>query len=91
MKLNYRSQNREAKRQKAVKRLDVNTETQSSNTPSTSAVHIKNEGTEATDNTEASVEETEKDESNIWKEKPVENSEKTREEEFEEYLADLLM
>lgn len=31
------------------------------------------------------------DKSNVWKEKPVEDFEKTREKEFEEYLADLFM
>jgi len=34
---------------------------------------------------------TDTNESNIWKEKPVEDVEKTREKEFEEYLADLFM
>lgn len=36
-------------------------------------------------------ENTDTNESNIWKEKPVEDVEKTREKEFEDYLADLLM
>lgn len=31
------------------------------------------------------------DESKIWKEKPADSSEKSREQEFEEYLADLFM
>lgn len=34
---------------------------------------------------------TNTNESNIWKEKPAEDVEKTREKEFEEYLADLFM
>ena len=36
-------------------------------------------------------ESTNTNESNIWKEKPAEDVEKTREKEFEEYLEDLLM
>lgn len=61
--------------------------------PSTSTVPIKIEGDKDTSNVEKSIEDTEKDEdeSKIWKEKSIENLEKTREEEFEEYLADLLM
>lgn len=90
VKLNYRSQKREAKKRKSLKRLGTNIETPSG-TPSTSVVQVKTEENEATDNTDTSVEETQKDESTIWKEKPVESLEKTREEEFEEYLADLLM
>ncbi|CAK9808116.1 Protein FRA10AC1 homolog [Anthophora quadrimaculata] len=90
IKLNYGSQKREIKRHKSLKRLGTNTEIQNS-TASTSTLHIKTEENETTNNTKTSVEETNKNESNIWKEKPVENLEKTREEEFEEYLADLLM
>ncbi|OAD59882.1 Protein FRA10AC1 like protein [Eufriesea mexicana] len=90
IKLNYRSQKREAKKHKTLKRLGTNSETLSSKA-STSTVHIKTEENEVMSNTEESVEETKKDESKIWKEKPIENLEKTREEEFEEYLADLLM
>ncbi|CAL7937959.1 unnamed protein product [Xylocopa violacea] len=89
-KLNYRSQKREVKRNKTLKRLGTNTEILS-NTPSTSTVHMKTEENEARNSIEKSVEETEKNESNIWKEKPIENLDKTREEEFEEYLADLLI
>lgn len=88
MKLNYRSQKREAKKHKILKRLGTNIGT-SNNTPSTSTVQIKIEENEAINNIEKSIEE--KDESKIWKEKPIEDLEKTREEEFEEYLADLLI
>ncbi|PBC29825.1 hypothetical protein APICC_06439 [Apis cerana cerana] len=86
IKLNYRSQKREAKKHKILKRLGTNIET-SNNTPSTSTVKI--EENKAINNIEKSIEE--KDESKIWKEKPIEDLEKTREEEFEEYLADLLI
>ncbi|XP_076758565.1 protein FRA10AC1 homolog [Xylocopa sonorina] len=89
-KLNYRSQKREVKRNKTLKRLGTNTEILG-NTPSTSTVQVKTEENEARNSIEKSVEETEKNESNIWKEKPIENVDKTREEEFEEYLADLLI
>lgn len=40
---------------------------------------------------QTNMESTDTDESNIWKEKPAQDMEKTREKEFEEYLADLLM
>lgn len=91
MKLNYRSQKREIKKHKALKRLGRNSELQT-DVPSTSAVTIKIEEDDTTNNAaEESVAQTEKDESTIWKEKPADSSEKTREEEFEEYLADLLM
>ncbi|XP_033359572.1 protein FRA10AC1 [Bombus vosnesenskii] len=92
IRLNYRSQKREAKKHKTLKRLGTNTETPSS-MPSTSTVPIKIEEDEGTSNVGKSIDDTEKDEdeSKIWKEKPIENLEKTREEEFEEYLADLLM
>jgi len=40
---------------------------------------------------QTNMESTDTDESNIWKEKPALDMEKTREKEFEEYLADLLM
>lgn len=90
--MNYRSQKREAKKHKTLKRLGTNTETPSS-MPSTSTVPIKIEEDKGTSNVGKSIDDTEKDEdeSKIWKEKPIENLEKTREEEFEEYLADLLM
>lgn len=90
--MNYRSQKREAKKHKTLKRLGTNTET-SSSMPSTSTVPIKIEEDKGTSNVGKPIEDTEKDEdeSKIWKEKPIENLEKTREEEFEEYLADLLM
>lgn len=87
--MNYGSQKHEAKKHKTLKRLGTNGETPR-NTPSTSTVEIKIEDNEGTNNSEKLVE-TKEDESKIWKEKPVENLEKTREEEFEEYLADLLM
>lgn len=41
--------------------------------------------------TETSTQNTTADKSNIWKDKPTEDVEKTREKEFEEYLADLFM
>lgn len=90
IKLNYRSKKREVKRHKALKRLGTNVETDNT-APSTSTVCVKIEEDEAGNCNEKSVEEPQKDESQIWKEKPVESLEKTREEEFEEYLTDLLM
>ncbi|XP_076631776.1 protein FRA10AC1 homolog [Colletes latitarsis] len=90
VQLNYRSQKREAKKHKTLKRLGTNLETHDS-TPSTSTVNIKTEEIQVINDIEESAKQTNKDESKIWKEKPMDGLEKTREEEFEEYLADLLM
>lgn len=75
-----------------MKRLGTNSETQNRafDIPSTSTENVETEN-KAADNITEPMEETNKDESNIWKEKVADNLEKTREEEFEEYLADLLM
>ncbi|XP_076241647.1 protein FRA10AC1 homolog [Calliopsis andreniformis] len=95
IKLNYRSQKREARKRKALKRLGTNLETPSStpsNAPSTSTVDVKSEEAEVIcETTTKPTDQTDKDESTIWKEKPADSAEKTREEEFEEYLADLLI
>lgn len=40
---------------------------------------------------ETTTEDINVDKSNIWKEKPMDDVEKTREKEFEEYLADLFV
>lgn len=40
---------------------------------------------------ETTIKNVNTDESNIWKEKPIEDTEKMREREFEEYLADLFV
>lgn len=77
------------KKQKPLKRLGTNSEAH--NMPSTSMVNVKIEESEVPSNAKEPVEQTDKDESTIWKEKPADGVEKTREEEFEEYLADLLM
>lgn len=59
--------------------------------PTTSDNLESDDKAEADSNTikETNIENVGTDESNIWKEK--EDMEKTREEEFEEYLADLFM
>lgn len=77
VKLNYKTQRKEVKRNKPVKRL---IDTTSQPVESTSQV----------ENKESEAEAEEKSES-IWKEKPAESCEKPREQEFEEYLADLFM
>lgn len=95
-KLNYRSQKREVKRKKALKRLSTHSES-NINMPSTSDdtcdnIEIKEEPVQTPENVNENInEELENEKSNIWKEKPVETVEKSREEEFEEYLADLFM
>lgn len=93
IKLNYGSQKREASKKKVLKRLGTNSETRNS-VPSTSTdveTMVKIEECEISDNAEKSGQQSAQDEAQIWKEKPAESLEKTREEEFEEYLADLFM
>lgn len=91
-KLNYHSQKREAKRRKSLKRLGTNSETHE-NIAGTSDESITKTKTEEIEPTKFTKESEQSDvaESNIWKEKAPESLEKTREQEFEEYLADLFM
>lgn len=94
MKLNYRSQKREVKRRKSLKRLGShsgsNIEKPSTSDDTSDYTRIKeNENPSISENVDDTVDEESK--SNIWKEKPVESIERSREEEFEEYLADLFM
>lgn len=78
------------KRKKALKRLDTINESKD-NASSASESHLKSNTEVETDSTQTNTDDTDADKSNIWKEKPTEDMEKTREKEFEEYLADLLM
>ncbi|GAB1860893.1 Protein FRA10AC1 [Camponotus japonicus] len=92
IKLNYRSQKREVKRKKCLKRLGTNSK--SNNNMSVTSDNQGSDKVETDPNTaeiQTNMESTDTDESNIWKEKPALDMEKTREKEFEEYLADLLM
>lgn len=94
MKLNYRSQKREVKRKKTLKRLGSypgsNIEKPSTSDDTSDNTKIKeNENLSTPENIDNTVDEESK--SNIWKEKPIESIERSREEEFEEYLADLFM
>lgn len=75
-----------------MKRLDTNSE--SNNDVPTISNYPESDNKAETDSTSAEIESSENtdtNESNIWKEKPAEDVEKTREKEFEEYLADLFM
>ncbi|XP_011696297.1 PREDICTED: protein FRA10AC1 homolog [Wasmannia auropunctata] len=90
VKLNYRSQKREVKRGKALKRLDTSSEN-SNDVPTVSGNPESNNKTETDSRAEVQSSENTDNESNIWKEKPAEDVEKTREKEFEDYLADLFM
>ncbi|XP_014471928.1 PREDICTED: protein FRA10AC1 homolog [Dinoponera quadriceps] len=92
VKLNYSSQKREVKAKKCLKRLGTNADS-NNDVPTTSGKVESENQTEidsSTCETETNTENTIA-ESNIWKEKPTEDIEKTREKEFEEYLADLFM
>lgn len=81
-------------RKKSVKRLGTNLES-SSYTSVTSdnreSEHNQAETDPSSAEAQNNIENTDTDESNIWKEKPAQDMEKTREKEFEEYLEDLLM
>lgn len=96
VKLNYRSQKQEVKRKKSLKRLDTNSESNNDVPTVSSDSNLNNKA--GTDSSSAEIQSSENmndtndmNESNIWKEKPTEDMEKTREKEFEEYLEDLFM
>lgn len=75
-----------------MKRLDTNSE--SNNDVPTISSNPESDNNAEIDSTLVEIqssENTDTNESNIWKEKPAEEVEKTREKEFEEYLADLFM
>lgn len=99
IQLNYRSQKREVKRRKSLKRLGkCSTSKDHSGPSSETEIEVEERDTPENPPTEESVstEETQSteegtSESEIWKNLPTEKEEKTREEEFEEYLADLLL
>ncbi|XP_015127655.1 protein FRA10AC1 homolog [Diachasma alloeum] len=90
-KLNYKTKKREVKRQKALKRLGVAPEKSqvgsTSNEVPEATIKLETEEKDNSEDPQASHPE----DSDIWKGKPVEGVEKTREEEFEEYLADLFL
>lgn len=96
MKLNYRSQKNEVKRKKSLKRLhntsnklELKEASGSSQIPEGA---IKKEQEETEECEESKTDENkEKDESEIWNGKQTDGVEKTREEEFEEYLTDLFL
>ncbi|XP_066581498.1 protein FRA10AC1 [Prorops nasuta] len=92
IKLNYRSQKKEFKKKK-LKRLDSTAKTFSASTSGDTESRVKIEEVEdfIPDKNEDKQQTEEIEESKIWKEKPTEAAEKSREEEFEEYLADLFM
>lgn len=99
IQLNYRSKKREIKRKKSLKRLRHCSISQDHSGPS----HQIETDVKETDNAENSSSEESlltkeapttnesQNESDIWKNIPTEEEEKTREDEFEEYLADLLL
>lgn len=77
-----------------MKRLDTHSEStnESNNVPTVSSnPELDNKAEIDSSSAEIQSSENTTSESNIWKEKPAEDMEKTREKEFEEYLADLFM
>lgn len=79
-----------------MKRLDTNSESNNDVPTVSSDSNLNNKA--GTDSSSAEIQSSENmndtndmNESNIWKEKPTEDMEKTREKEFEEYLEDLFM
>lgn len=93
IKLNYRSQKREAKRRKSLKRLgQSSTSKEEVSGPSDDQeIEIKDEEESEAEPGPTDEKVAAEDESKIWREKPSQNVEKSREEEFEEYLADLFL
>lgn len=75
-----------------MKRLDTNSE--SNEDIPIAACNPESDSKTEVDSNSAEIQSSENNDTNelnIWKEKPVEDVEKTREKEFEEYLEDLLM
>lgn len=91
VKLNYGSQKREVKRRKSLKRLNTVLESDMPTTSNNPESDNKTETGTSSVEIETTIEDVDTDKSNIWKEKPMEDIEKTREKEFEEYLADLFV
>ncbi|XP_033214915.1 protein FRA10AC1 [Belonocnema kinseyi] len=92
IKLNYRSQKREVKRRKALKRLGKSsTSKEISGSSSDQEIEIKDEPESEAEPASTEEQVAADVESEIWREKPSEDEEKTREQEFEEYLADLFL
>ncbi|XP_012283249.1 protein FRA10AC1 [Orussus abietinus] len=93
LKLNYRSQKREVKRKKLLKRLGKTPTTQEKRSPPPATEEITGIKVEvdSPSNSNNITEENLRNESQIWKEKPLDSIERSREEEFEEYLEELFM
>ncbi|XP_012226714.1 protein FRA10AC1 homolog [Linepithema humile] len=92
VKLNYCSQKREVKRKKSLKRLGTNSENNDGISATSSNQDSDNKAeTDSNPLETQTTESVDTDQSNVWKEKPIEDVDKSREKEFEEYLADLLM
>lgn len=96
-KLNYHSKKREIKRKKSLKRLStasdiMDTTSISNKNRKLTLIKVEHEDSELktiNDNDKKKMEK--QNNTDIWKEKIVESVEKSREDEFEEYLADLFV
>ncbi|XP_015524447.1 protein FRA10AC1 [Neodiprion lecontei] len=92
LKLNHHSRKREVKRRRSLKRLgktvDVQEVLATSTTMVRDAIEVK---VEKEDQADDKKEEKTVKESQIWKDKPTDSNEKSREEEFEEYFDELFM
>ncbi|KAF7994299.1 hypothetical protein HCN44_003389 [Aphidius gifuensis] len=96
-KLNYHSKKREVKRKKSLKPFNtasdmISIPSSSNKNKKTTTIKVEQEGNElkiVNNNGEKKLKE--QDATDIWKEKIVESVEKSREDEFEEYLADLFV
>lgn len=95
-KLNYKTQKREIKRNKGLKRLQKGVIQEGPNKAIEQATQVDDANPEVEIKVEPPSERSEssectsKDETEIWKAKQAE-TDKSREDEFEEYLADLLL
>lgn len=90
-KLNYHTQKREVKRKKSLKRLGETSLSREDASCSSSTTEVTVEVKDESDINKVEEPEQKIDESQIWKDKPSETLEKSREQEFEEYLTDLFM
>ncbi|CAG5089095.1 Similar to Fra10ac1: Protein FRA10AC1 homolog (Mus musculus) [Cotesia congregata] len=92
-KLNYHSQKKQVHRKKkGLKRLGTTSDKLETQSTASSSTNNQDQDTIIkVEPDEESKEDSGKKEEEIWKNNPSESIEKSREEEFEEYLADLLL
>lgn len=91
IKLNYKSQKREVKRKKELKRLGKSTVINADKPSNSATIPDAEIKIEPESDVEMAKVLAKNNETELWKGKPAEALEKSREEEFEDYLADLFL